>query len=395
MRYLPTASVRGMLLLVCFMHCGMGANRAAAITWHLTPKVTLDSYWDTHHICVVRVTNVHPFEIRKGTIVLPQTHVTFEVIGEISKGPMPQRRTAPLGAFRRDPSTGEPRSIDEDDVLLIHYEKNDWPAMITVTKLEGTWQESPEVAPLLRIAALRARKGAHAPLLDAVFSDDTLVANYALNRLLNVAELDSTPTFMAGLLEVRDSQSTHSRNRLVANRLVWKLRGEPEQSDHEYQWLCAAVVQSETFYDAHLFVLELLQFRHRRIDTAHFLLQVASDDTAAEHVRIAASGRLTANPLFHARTLDDTSIEIFEGAVALLTDDHPRMRYGGAHCLASICYRLAQSSHPQAPAYLERAREAVRAALAVEGDQTTRMRLGDRLQSIDKAAQTLEERRSR
>jgi hypothetical protein len=51
-----------------------------------TPDVTSDQYWDTHHICVMRVTDIGKDSAGKELL-------TFAVTKQISEGPMEQAET--------------------------------------------------------------------------------------------------------------------------------------------------------------------------------------------------------------------------------------------------------------------------------------------------------------
>ena len=140
--------------------------------WHITDE----QYWCEHQICVAKVIDVRPAP-------KDEKNVTFSAISWIVNDPGWKVKTEPLWKFRtvnRDPIDHPDLKIN--DLLVIYISEGE---LFQIEPLDSNYEESPLVKRLTRIAKMREQAGSDTSFFkDAVFDPDSVVATYALNRLL-------------------------------------------------------------------------------------------------------------------------------------------------------------------------------------------------------------------
>lgn len=344
------------------------------------PLVASDTYWDTHHICLVRVVAVGKNEAGK-------EQITFEVTQRISEGPGPDTKSVSLGRFWFGTNPFRRPRIEKDDFLVVFIKKRG-PALIAATKLDTPPDQSPLMKRLVRIAQLRANVGGIEALSEGVFDDDAQVARYCLARMSTREPLD-VPNYVSRLRVMRNEESRDARVRLLAGALANRLEGKRDDSDLEYRWLQSAISQSKQADFTHLrrLVDRLLEFDERRHDTTTFLTQLVGDGKARTAVRNAAQDPFSDPRLFVFTKPDGDSERVFEACVSLLEDPDADMRRSGAHLLRHVCNGLTNWADPATSRkYVDRATASIAAAISVEKDESCNYHMKEHLKEIRERA---------
>lgn len=328
-----------------------------------TPEVTSDAYWDTYHVCIVRVTKV-------GRDKAGKEQVTFEVTQQISEGPSPDTRTVLLSHFWFGPDIDERPRLEKNDSLVVFIKKKGR-SQIAATKLDTPPEKSPLVKRLSRIAKLRANTGGIEALSEQVFDDDATVALYCLKRMATRSPVD-VENYVSRLRDLRKKEAADVYVRLMASALANKLDSKPADSDEEYSWLRLAIARSKQKDWTQLAPLvdRLLDFEKKRSENVTFLSRLVQDDKNTHPVRIAAYGAFDDPRLFVFSNPKDASERIFEACISMLKDRHLEIRRAGAHLLQGICVKLAHEADPAVSGgYVDRAKASMAAAISVEKDE--------------------------
>jgi hypothetical protein len=346
--------------------CEPRAQLVRAKNIDYTPDLTSDSYWDAHHICVVRVNGL-------GKDAEGKPQLTYQVVGRISEALVEEVRTVRLSDLWFGMYVEEPPRIGAHDNLVIYYAR-EGPSPIVATKLDAGIEESPLVKSLRRIAGLRAGAGGPRALREAALSADALVALYSLKRLLAQPPSEAGGDYAAQLMKVRDDEGREAQVRLLAGRLAYKLEGKSDDSAEEYAWLRAAIIKSKEPDWAQLKPLldRLLEFEGRRAENVAFLTHLVGDPNAAQATRIAAYSSFEDRRLFRFDKPDAESDSVFEACIGMLKDPDPVIRGAGAALLHNLSVQIDAAAKR---AYVERAKSAIGAAIAVETNAGTQGQL--------------------
>jgi len=358
--------------------CAQASARSKNIDY--TPDITSDAYWDTHHVCIVRVTETGRDEAGK-------ERVTFEVTQWISERPGSHTRTVLLSHFWFGSDFDERPCIEKNDSLVVFIRKKG-PSQIAAIKLDTPPHQSPLVRRLWRIAQLRANAGGIEALSEGVFDDDATVALYCLKRMSNRSPID-VDSYVSRLRDLRTKETIDVHVRLLATALANKLEGEPADADEEYSWLRASIARSKQADWRQLAPLvdRLLDFEKKRAENVSFLSRLVRDDKKTHAIRIAAYGAFDDPRLFDFSNPDDASERTFETCISILEDRDPEIRRAGAHLLQSICVRLGYSAAPAVSrGYVDRAKARMAATISVEKDEVCLYHMKIHLERINRDA---------
>jgi hypothetical protein len=342
-----------------------------------TPDLTAEAYWDSHHICLVRVTGTWNDAAGKEWIA-------YRVLRQFSTDPVEQTRSLLLAHLWFGPAeAGQPR-IESNTLLVVYYAKVS-PSPTVVAEVRGDPRPSPLVRRLERISDLRAQKGGFEALTEAVFDPDQVIALYCLKRLLSSQTFPPPAGYVARLLTQRENPARDSQVRLLTSDLVNKLEAKPAASEDDYLWLRAAVEQSkaEDWTQLRPFLNRLLDFASKRTETVAFLCGLATDAKRAEATRIAAYSTFDDSRLFHFTQPDAESERIFNACIEMLKDRQPVMRRAGAALLYNISVRINPELSRN---YIGRARTAIAEAISVEADEGTSSQMKTYLGLLSKRA---------
>lgn len=339
-----------------------------------TPDITSDPYWDTHHICVVHVTSVDKNAAGK-------QQITYEVIRQMSEGPIEKTRTLLLSHLWFGPDVEEPPPIWKDDNLVIYYAK-DGPSPIVTTKLDTIPEDSDLTRILSRIVGFRANEGGIKALSEGVFDREALIPLYCLKRLLNRSRLEVEVGYVARLRNLRDQENAKVQVRLLASRLANKIEDKPANSEEEYLWVRASMKKAkyQEWTQVRPFVARLLEFENRRKENVAFLVQLVRDSNNMQAIRIAAYSSFEDPNLFYFSQPDNESDSIFDTCIEMLGDRDTLLRSAGAALLHNISIQIDKTVKGK---YTERAKSAIDAAIAVEKNDVCRTQMENYLKLIN------------
>lgn len=346
--------------------CQSGVILAHAKNIDYTPDVTSDTYWDTHHICAVRVTNRESDQEGK-------ERIAYRMVRQISEGPIEATRTVKLSDLWFGVGDEDPPRISVNDSLILYFAKQG-PTPIVTTKLSGEIEDAPRVKALLQIAKFRANEGGVQAVSEGVFSKEGVVALYCLKRLLNRPRFEANADYIARLTALRADERGEAQVRILASRLDDHLGGRPPDSEQDYVWLKAALAQTPEPDWAQLrpFVDRLLDFKSRRAESAIYLTSLVRDQDKPESVRIAAYSSFDNPRLFNFSAPDAESERVFETCVEMLKDSQGLIRRAGAALLHNISVRIDPTTKQ---GYVQRAKPAIEAAAAAEKNEVVRSQL--------------------
>ncbi|MBI3757311.1 MAG: hypothetical protein HY267_04975 [Deltaproteobacteria bacterium] len=348
--------------------CQSGVKLAHAKNIDYTPDVTSDTYWDTHHICAVRITNRERDQEGKEWL-------TYRTVRQISEGSIEVTRTVKLSDLWFSMGNEDPPNISVNDSLILYYAKQG-PTPIVTTKLSEKIEEAPRVKALLQIAKFRANEGGVPAVKEGVFSKEGVVALYSLKRLLNLPRFEANAEYIARLTTLRANERGEAQVRILASRLAEHLGGRPPDSEQDYVWLKAALAQTRASDWAQLrpFVDRLLDFKSRRAESTIYLTSLVKDQDKPESVRIAAYSSFDDPRLFNFNAPDAESERVFETCLEMLKDSQGLIRRAGAALLLNISVRIDPTTKQ---GYVQRAKAAIEAASVAEKDEGIRSQLQD------------------
>ncbi|HEX4963510.1 MAG TPA: hypothetical protein VF173_21960 [Thermoanaerobaculia bacterium] len=337
----------------------LGAERSKNIDY--TPDVLSDDYWKDHEVALVRVTAVGGGRIG------------YEIVSPIWGAPAAGE--LPL-AHLWFGMHAEPPAVAPGQLWIFYLPKHA-PAEVPAEPVASA--SSPLVKRLLAIARLQ-RQPDERELPQAAFDADPMVARYALGRLLRQPSA-ARGLDVARLRAVRDDETRDPHVRLLASDLAMELEGKPRASADEYAWLTSAITHApaKDFNEVAPLIDRLLEFADRRAPTAALLSRLATNERMPKAVRIAAYGAFQDPRLLQPKERDAVTGEIFAACVELLKDQDAEMRRAGATLLQGILQRLTPAARG---AYVERARQALAAASAVEKDRVTQEHFERNLSSL-------------
>jgi hypothetical protein len=331
-----------------------------------TPDLTSDTYWDTHHICAVRVTNLERDQERK-------EQISYRVVRQISEGPMETARTVSLSELWFGPGDIDPPRASVNDSLILYYAKQG-PTPVVTTIIFGAIEDFPRVKALVQIARFRANEGGMQALSEGIFSKEAVVAVYSLKRLLSRPRFEADADYISRLKTLRANERGEAQVRTLASRLVDHLEGRDPNSEQDYVWLEAAFAETREpdWMLLRPFVDRLLEFRAKRAESVAYLTSLVKNQEKAESIRIAAYGSFDDPRLFNFNVPDAESELVFATCIGMLKDNQTLIRGAGAALLHNLSVQIGL---PAKQGYVQRAKASIEAAVATESDEVVRSQL--------------------
>lgn len=360
--------VLGAIMLSQLIHGESFAQRTSTKSQDFTPDITSEVYWDTHSICVVRITDLG---IENGS-----RYLAYAVTMQISEA----RERA--GKIKLDDlwfgeQFGRPSLQPNDELILFFAREGRSPVAGTPLDAEGR----KKLEALRHIASLRARAENTAAIMAAVFDPNPIVSLYCLKYLLKHPPSGASAESISRLTNLREEEGRDAQVRILASQLASKLSGAPENSDAEYAWLATSLAKSTRgeWNEVQPFVARLLEFQEKRKELADLFVNLALDGGVRRSVRIAAYSAFDDPRLFHDDHPDAESQKIFQACTQMLKDRDSMMRAVGA----ALLYNLSMKVDPANKAkYTERAKSAVGSAVEVESDDVTRQQMSHYLKLL-------------
>jgi GT2 family glycosyltransferase len=326
-----------------------------------TPDVTLDAFWQSHEVAIVRVTSLEGDPAEEAII-----HT--EVIRRLNSTTGGPEQSFSLREMWFSPDPEEREHVQAGDTLVLYIGPE---RPIVAQRITTPVEDSPLVQRLERIASLRLGEGGSDALREANLHPDPGVAQYALKRLIAHPEPEVSDAHLTQLRQVRDDEGNDSEVRLLAEDLILQREGRGPASDEAYQWLQTAITQSTATDWTQItpFVRKLVTIDARRAETVRFLVGLATDEQARETVRIAAySG-------FESLVYDappPEAEEIIQACFQMLRSESSVIRRAGA----TLLYNFSVRGGPGPLEGLsERAAGAIRSAQEAEADDQVRFHL--------------------
>jgi hypothetical protein len=355
----------------------MASTFAYAANPHYAPELTSDVYWDTHHICLMRVSRID-------ADAAGRARVRLELVRCFSDSTAERELLARLADLWFWPRRFDKPRLTEGNELVI-FRKHGSRSRIVTHKLDVSAVESPLVEALSQIEEIRAGVGGFSRLSEGAFSNNTNVALYCLRRMME-RDTDDVDRYTSRLRVLRDDAARDVQVRLLASKLANRLQGEPLDTWQEYRWVQRSFEQSRLEDTSQLrrFMRRLLEFDARRQDNIAFLSRVARDADAPYSLRLVAMGDFHDPRLLGAGNPDAASDVLFDAALSLLED--PGMRVAAAYTLWHLCNRIRATAESEiAEHYQSRASAAIRERLAWETDRIVRFQLESKLRDIERS----------
>ncbi|HUY92481.1 MAG TPA: hypothetical protein VMV10_27305 [Pirellulales bacterium] len=355
------------------------AQDAMAKNEDLTPDTTEQAFWTTSCVAAVRVEAVR----KDGG---DRDHFALEMIQSISEGAGKPPRELPASRFWFGLERSDWPKVVPGDVLLIFYDHSSPRCMVVAEKIQGDHARHPQVAPLVRIAAIRAAGEPIAALREGALDGEKTVAAYCLKRLLAKHSQQIPAEFVPRLRKQAGDEAIAPKVRLLSIRLAAYVAAGGDAAiaaEEERRWLCASIRDSKSCELLQLLPLarRLWELPPHRRENVEFLTALVTDQKLRTAVRAAAADTLPYEQAFCFTSPDALSDEVLRALVSLLDDDDSYLRALGAGHVKRVCI---QSSHRElCRRYFVASRAAIEKRLAAERDESARFHLKAHLESID------------